>query len=211
VDPVVRFFGDDLTGVTNALIAAFETDDRGAPASSRLPGVHLSHIIHELYRRIEGSKSDDAAPPNGDTKKNMRMATGIAWEYMLSLAISRVFPSEHIISPGQIVVDGIAMTPDRIDTQDMLVEEWKATWLSARKAATPEDLTTNFWWWFAQMKSYCRAYDMLNARLRAFFVCGDYAPPFPMPPMQWNIEFTRKELDMNWRHILQRGKEFGIL
>lgn len=207
---VVRFLNDTIEDGTYPLsIAAFQHDAMGNPTSDREPGVHLSHIIHDLYARIEHSHN----VPVGDelTEKNVKMASGIAFEYIMSWAITNAYPSGEIIVPPPFQIDGVWMTPDRLRTSDYRVVEMKATWFSAKKAATPEEFASFFYWWMWQAMSYCRGLGTNLAEFWVMFVNGYYKPPKPIPPRVFMIEFTDDELENNWAMIVNHGKEMGIL
>jgi len=209
-DPVVRFIGDNLDGIDPKVLwtAAFEADVYGNPVSNRPPGIHLSHILHFLYEKIEKPKRDESS--DGLIAKNTKMSVGIGWEFILSLAIGRVYPAGRIIYPGYYESDGIVMNPDRFDYEEDVLEEFKCTWFSLRKARTPDDFRKFFWWWVMQAQAYCRVLKTLRARFRVLFINGDYAPPKPKPK-QWQFDFTQSELDANWRIILATGREMKLL
>lgn len=212
-DPVVMFLGDALeTGDIETLIAAFETGPDGNPISNRAPGVHLSHIIHDLYARI-ADKHDVPMDAAALQPKNCKMAIGIAFEYILSAVIQKVFPRGQLISPGSFESDSVHMTPDRFDLQNDRVEEWKCTWFSAKKSQSPEELMANFWWYFLQIKSYCRVLGVRKALLRIWHINGFYpgGAPSPIPPKTWFMEFSQQDLDENWSMLLHHGKQIGLL
>jgi hypothetical protein len=211
-EPAVRFFGDkdgEVT-ITPALVAAFETDVDGNPTSNRKPGdIHLGQIIHHLYAKIEGKSAEK---PVGDalTSMNIKMSIGVAFEYLLERVLSLVYPSTKLVKLESICEDGIWMTPDRYDVEEELVEEWKATWFSSKKAATTKELVDHFWYWQIQIRAYCRAMKVKKAKLRVWFINGNYAPPRPIPPRTFYFEFTDQDLDENWEMVLRTAKEIGL-
>lgn len=211
-DPIIRFVGENLDNLDpkKLWVAAFESDQNGDPLFCRPAGVHLSTIIHYLTSKIEKFPDHSKQEDGGQTAKNAKMGVGIAWETVLSWAIGKVYPSSRIVYPGYFTCDGVIMNPDRYDYVDNVLEEYKATWYSYRKASTPQKFAEFFWWWIIQAKAYCRELHTLKARFRVFFLNGDYAPPMPKPK-QWQLEFSPAELESNWKMILTTGKEMGLL
>jgi hypothetical protein len=143
------------------------------------------------------------------------MALGFNWERCLERTMAEVFPSERILlHPGEIVCDGIAMSPDGIDVVDGLLEEWKFTFKSATKRPDNGDFPT----WICQIKSYCRALEFTKCRLRVMHIRGSYYKPLEDGKVAdgpivrtWLLEFSQEELDQNWSNILQHAKEMGLI
>ena len=211
-DPIIRFIGENLDNLDpkKLWIAAFEKDDDNNPIYKRPEGLHLSTIIHHLTSQIEEFPDHSKDVDKGETAKNAKMSMGIAWEGILSWAIGHVYPSNRIVYPGYFTRDGIIMNPDRYDYVDNVLEEYKATWYSARKADTPQKFAEFFWWWIIQAKAYCRELGTLKARFRVFFLNGNYAPPMPKPK-QWAIDFTQAELESNWKMLLKTAHELKLM
>lgn len=209
-DPVVKFIGDALDQPVPEVLwtAAFSVDELGDPKHDRPPGVHLSTIIHYLYEKIEMPKSKEG--PDDIISKNLKMSLGIAWEHVLSWAIAQVYPSSRIIYPGYFTSDSVVMNPDRYDTVEDRLEEWKCTWYSRKKAWNPGEFRDFFWWWIMQAQAYCRVLKVKQVVFRVLFINGDYSPPRPQP-RQWLIEFSAEELNDNWKKILRVGKEMKLL
>lgn len=181
----------------------------GVPRSG---GLHLSTIIRSLYAHTFKGGGRDYTSVGGGTEY---MALGFAWERVLERVIAEVFPSERILlHPGEVVSDGIAMSPDGIDTVDALLEEWKCTFKSAVKRPDTGDFPT----WMAQIKAYCRALEFTKCRLRILHLRGSYFKPLEDGKVAdgpivrtWLLEFTQQELDDNWRNIVNHAKELGLL
>lgn len=163
-------------------------------------GVHVMHVS-EIIRWVEVKTGKREARGNSE-EDNSRLALytsmGWAWEEICRNALVRVWTSDHhnhpdrFICPGELESDGIVGTPDWFDAEDLVVEEMKATWRSSNR-----EITTDFWSWMVQIKAYCHLLGILDARLRVFFVNGNYAPTIPQIKM-WYLSFNEREIADNW-------------
>lgn len=162
----------------------------------RTGGLHLSEIIRDLYKKLNPIRFQDGGGFE-------RMALGFAWEWVLSDAIARVFPSDRLlIHMGELECDGIKMSPDAFDVEDLCLEEWKCTWSSSNKH--PDDYPYYLW----QIKSYCRAIECNKARLRIYHVNGDYRERVPVVHT-WLLEFSDRELEENWKFLTAHARKKG--
>jgi hypothetical protein len=194
---------------------AFES---GPPRS---PGLHFSDIRESILKditpkkrakRFTRSESPEATnEQRGEGESDARgplfhnyIQGGFTFEHALERSL--VERRAGIFRPGEIVKDGIAMSPDGICIDDWTLEEFKFTWKSSNGA--PED--PKFWGWIIQMKAYCHALEINRARLRAFFVNGDYKAKTPEYKV-WQFVFTDEELHENWQMIVQHAKQKGWL
>src|SRR5262245_39067788 len=137
--------------------------------TARSPGLHLSAIIRDLDLAVHGNRYAETSPET----RQVYFAMGFIWERILAEIIidtAILRSSGTLVRPGEFVSDGIAMSPDAVDLSDYAIEEYKATWLSS---VHPID-SPKFWPWLVQLKCYCRAIGTRRARLRAFFVNGDW-------------------------------------
>lgn len=184
----------------------FNSADANMDHSERSVGCHVSKIIKSLekkYGRLAGRK--DVDDDNQEQWKDYRLA-GFVMERAFKEVVAESTKLK-LIRPGELCVDNIYMTPDFLDVEGWAVEEWKCTW---RSMSWDIDDMAQFFSWWAQIKAYCRALGVLKARLRVFYVNGDYRPRKPQP-RAWEITFEPWELDENWQMILQHAKEEGMI
>ena len=105
---------------------------------------------------------------------------------------------------GELERDGIFLTPDGMDIADWVHEEWKATYKSMRH--DPHEYY-RYWW---QIKAACYVIGTNLARLRVWFIRGDYKNSGPQWK-SWEVEFTDRELEENWMAIVSHAKKKGWL
>ena len=159
----------------------------------RAEGLHLSDIIRLIM--VDAGM----APKAGGGFDDLELAAeiGLLWEDVLSAAMR----DKYAIRPPQICADGIWMSPDGIAADPwskypLVVEEYKATWLSSNKCPT------SVYKYMAQVKSYCRALGTECTVMRIFHIMGNYRGSGPLYKVA-RIEFTQQELDENWALILR--------
>lgn len=184
----------------------------------RSPGLHFSDIRESILKditpkkrakRLTRSESPEATNEQcgegeSDALKHNYFQGGFTFEHALERSLAE--RQANIMRPGEIVKDGIAMSPDGICLDDWVLEEYKFTWKSSNGA--PED--PKFWGWIIQMKAYCHALEINQARLRAFFVNGDYKSKTPAYHV-WQLQFTDEELHGNWNMVVNHAKQKGWL
>ena len=223
-DQIVQFLDDTVKQLADEidcgppLVAAFEKDKQGNPTSNRTDGVHLSSIIRYMMGREKAAYHEKETTLDAIGKRNSRFAMGMAWEHLLSWAISQVFPNESRVMVGELEQDGIIMTPDHVGLNEALymidgicTEEWKATWRSARHVATDAKFAENFKSWLWQLASYCRALGTNDGLIRVFFIMDDYSFNAVGKPYCWRIHFTDEDLENNWNMILANGRDMGVI
>ena len=194
---IIEISDPTITFLTEQLSSGFDGHPSklyGYTGGHRSGGMHLSDILQDLYIRLEKPK------PGGGQKEPIWTA-GLAWEHVLSWGWSQVFPDQpdRIIHMGEFTKDGVVMTPDRVDVTWPGVVEMKATWKSLWKWPIQEQ-----WYWLAQVKAYCHALGMDQARFYVLYlmdVMGMYGGP-PSPPKCWEVRFTQRELEMNWTMVI---------
>ena len=162
----------------------------------RAPGFHLSDVLQDLYIRLNKPKPRDPKETGPETLWTL----GLAWETIIAWAWSQVFPlqPDRIIHLGEFELDGIIMTPDRLDIVDNCVIETKCTFKSAAKWPISEQ-----WLWRVQGMAYCHALGMTMCRyyvLHVKDILGMYGGP-PIPPKVWEVEWTQGELERNWNMV----------
>lgn len=156
----------------------------------RTPGNHVSSIIKTMAMAMGKRDGDFTEEQLG------RFATlGRLWEVQLSNAL---FKEPRYVRPGEVERDGIIGSPDCVDTEEWLVQEFKVTWVSYRDFESKLKFTEYLW----QVKSYCYMLGMVRAHLIVLFVCGNWRED-PVPrPQQWSLLFTAQELQEHWRAML---------
>jgi hypothetical protein len=176
----------------------------------RSSGVHVSEIIRSIENEVtKPGKRRPYDSLTSDEKRRMGayVTGGFAWEEVIREAVvaMHLASSDRFIPPGELELDGIHGTPDWFDTEDWCIEEFKATWRSSRRP-----ITQDFWHWWVQIRAYCHMLGVRTARLRVFFVNGDYRNSGPQIKM-WQATFTPEELIMNWAMLHQHAVEKGWL
>ena len=176
----------------------------GASPKVRATGLHVSDII----RHIENTITKPGKRPNISTlteEERRRMGryveVGWMWEDVIRSAMVRTYYAgvTRFEDPGELESDGIYGNPDWFDTEDWCVEEFKATYRSSRRP-----ISSDFWSWFVQIKAYCHMTGTRHARLRVFFVNGDYRASGPQFKL-WQLTFEHKEIESNWAMIVREG------
>lgn len=169
--------------------------------------LHMSDIYGRYYEIVKPRKPNKFI----EEAKPLYMEAGLAFEQMLEEAFKTRLSGER---PGELVTEeGIVYSPDLILFEDVTrLGEIKVSWMSSKEVPREEanSFPPKFEKYFTQMMSYCRALETPYARLIAFFVNADYRPPRP-ELLAWNITFTKRELDENWRHMLNVARREGML
>lgn len=166
----------------------------------RSPGLHLGQIINSLAN--EGGVDNYGygnGPSNGSPfRPNLRMECGFLWEDILTMALKARLPQRI----GEIVVDGIAMSPDGVDDSVWELWEYKATWVSSNR--NPADN----WRWMTQIMGYMWGLQMTVCNMWILYVNGDYKGSGPVDK-QYRLEFTCRELEENWVMITNHARLKG--
>lgn len=185
----------------------------GNTGEDREPGLHLSDITRRMNYERDVRLNPDTAPDL------MTLERGHTWERLLELALhTRHRRPGH--RPPQLQEDGIWMSPDWLSPDaDIQVEEWKATKKSLNRGF--EDIS---WSWMPNTMAYVRALARrglartLAVRFRIWWINGDYSFESKTSDLHllqdyWcvDVAFTKRELEENWRAILQAGRRYGLL
>lgn len=191
------------------------------PSIPRGKGHHVSAIIRAIAMHTGVLAPDSADEPSmadsriiTDPVAITRICIGLAWEeYYLGVFLKREGVKKH---PGEILVDGIHMSPDGIsrDWVEQLnkpypgvmitrVHEVKATYKSIN---TVGDMSSQ-WLWLTQVKAYCKGVKTVHAKIHVLFLCGDYKYPLQPVVKEWDIQFTPKEIQDNW-DMLREYKDY---
>ncbi len=183
-------------------------------APPRSAGLHVSTLIKSIAIKLNLLKGQKAMggkwtadAPIDEEAFPLQMALGLAWEDWLSLQ----YP-EMIYHPGELVLDGVAGSPDGITMLpatadyeglgDAIIDEIKLTYKSGRN----DDLNhpkNKMWLW--QIMAYCKMLGVLCARLHALYLFGNYDYAGSFPPCIYRIyaiQFSQDELDRNWEMLL---------
>jgi hypothetical protein len=183
----------------------------------RKKGVHLSDITKRMIFERD-AKLNPESPIDA-----MVLERGFTWETVLERSLSERHTRAGY-RPDQLLEDGIWMSPDWINEDgDIQHEEWKATKKSLRQVHE-RGFGGIGWTWIYNTKAYLRALlrhgiaKTFATRFRVWFINGDYS--YETKTSDWHllndywrfdIEFSRRELDENWRSILSYGRKYGLL
>ena len=119
--------------------------------------------------------------------------------------------------PGEFTTpEGIIYTPDMLIFEDrgLRLGEIKLTWQSSREAPRAEatSFPAKMNKWLTQIKAYCYHLETRLARLYVFYVNGSYGQGGMNPELlSWDICFERRELEENWRMLLNHARHRGML
>ena len=198
-------------------IVELTSDDVEQLVLNQLPAVprtvspaHVSNIIRDIENAI--LKPGQRRPYDELSKEERKRlgtyaSVGWAWEDAIRNALVtsgfHALPDDRYQPVGQLCLDGIYGTPDGFDTVDCCVEEFKATWRSSNRPLDPD-----FWHWLVQIKAYCKMLTVTWAKLRVFYVNGNYRESGPQVK-QFRLEWTQLEIDDNWRMLKNHAKSKG--
>lgn len=194
----------------NILSADLEPMGEGRPE-----GLHLSEILHEW----KIGNAERVGSSDGE-QEGVRLIEGFLWEtaleYMsagmgfdkaMEIAFARHMTAlrSDVVTQLRLEKDGIHMTPDGFNEEEGIIESYKYTRRSFKKAKSAEDFRVNFWLWVAQEMSYCLAKGVDTARWIVCFAAGDYdqGPGAPPKILQATATWTPEELVEHWVGILR--------
>lgn len=170
---------------------------------TRSPGLHLMQIVGSLAQSI-GVQEDSAS----EEQLNAYASVGFIWEKVVEHGMALACESQRYVRPDEVELDGIIGSPDLLDLQESVVIDTKVTFKSSAKLS---DLQRNYWKWCVQLKGYAHMIDWNIAELWILPICGDWKPPRMAPPVRKRLQFSKVELEDNWRMILAHAKEKGLL
>ncbi len=156
----------------------------------RSPGTHVSSIIRDLAFRFGHLDKKWKNSPLDPARIN----PGFLFERALEMA----FVDRLGTRIGELNQDGIAMSPDGllVEGGEIKVDEFKCTWKSMNQPIENQRL------WLTQIQAYCKALDTTYAVLRVLWVNGDYTYPLSPVYQRYDLEFTKKEIEKNWRMLV---------
>jgi len=193
------------------------TEDGKRMGEDRPGGLHLSDITREMRKA--------AKLPQGieGEQDGIRMQLGFIWEHAVELVLQGVpFDAAlahsykrymlqargHVVKQVQTSLDGVEMTPDAFDCESGLIESYKLTWKSKKKAISKDEFQENFWPWLVAEKAYCLAWGVDTTRFFIGWVNGDYSyKPGGGPQLDiYDCVYTEDELKANWGAVMQYKK-----
>src|SRR5574341_2631862 len=165
----------------------------------RSPGVHVSQIVKSIMQILAPKRFDPSSGLNWE-----KITAGWAWEEALGAAFVKL--NHDVIQQfGELERDGITGTPDAYNPSENALEEYKATWASAKRDIT-DDL---FYHWHLQTQAYLHMAGLDTVIFRVFFVNGHYQHPYDPCWKSWRITYEPRELENNWamlmRHAVKKG------
>lgn len=182
------------------------------PKVPRSKGIHVSGLIRGIAIEAGIWKADTEEEPSisdiraiVDPIAIARITLGLAWEewYIHNML------TEVVDHPDEMCVDGVYLSPDGEGVDTFIyhnkptiltvLHEVKLTWKSVN---TVSDMESQ-WAWLTQIKAYCYSKKCLHARIHVYFVCGNYKHPISPMLKCWDLEFTQKELDLNWSMLIE--------
>jgi len=190
-----------ITTSTSTLIYSGPIPDL-LPMTDRAPGIHISHIIHDLALRLGYYKD------NGGDMPWSKMALGSALEHAIAMRLMlhepgryyREWDDEHGYWKNGMALerDGVHMNLDLLDLHDWAVEDVKLTWLSS--SHDPDGPKFNKWWW--QVMGYSYGVGAEIGRIRVGHVRGDYKNN-EVDYHVWERRFVPGELERNWTMLMK--------
>ena len=169
----------------------------------RSTGLHLTDIISDIMTASGMQKTASGANWAPD-QLNMAAEVGFMWEEVFSQALKDRLPCRI----GEVVCDGVAMSPDGMEMEmesgEVVLAEYKVKWASSKR-----DPTENFKW-MAQVKGYCKGLGLTKVRMYVLYVNGDYRGSGPQFKT-YAIEFTELEIAENWEMITGHARNRGWL
>jgi len=191
-----------------------------APPDSveRSPGLHLTQITGHILKRV-APKRYGRSMLQADTENYQD--SGFLWEDILGEAFARRAladrPGVIRFRPGEVSRDGVAGSPDAItsgvaeDDPPVVVEEYKATWKSARDVDTPTPgaglIDEKFLGYVLQLQGYCHLVGTTRGRLYIFFVNGTYGDRMIPEVRGYQFDFTARELQEQWQSFLNTARK----
>jgi hypothetical protein len=162
---------------------------------------HVSWIIRELCIKLGHFTTSSMTP-----EQQTRMELGSVFEDAVVHALAARYASsdDSFVQPGEFELDGLIGTPDLLDNQvgALTVIEIKLTWMSSRW--DPEDV--KYWRYWVQLMAYCKLVGTPHGRLHVCHINGDYRENRLPDYKVYEVEFSRAELDENWRMLVTNGK-----
>jgi hypothetical protein len=187
----------------------------------RSGGLHVSDIITSLNEQVD---------PLPEALLDYYGRVGFVVERVFEYGIASACMSDRYIRLGELELNGIAGSPDMIDTEQWHVIDTKCKWCSSKWAGVEgasqqeiqDTVAAKFWKESVQLKAYCHMVSACTEKpcnigeLWFCFINGDYkeiAKGIRSPP-HWvarRFTFTDNELKDNWSMLVNKAKEEGWL
>lgn len=176
------------------------------PRTPKPPGdnVGVTRIVRSIMQQEYPDRYGDGAPDPA------RVALGFAWEEILSGALrdaDRDAPADGAALQQALTRDKIVGVVDRLLPLEWIVEEYKATYASSRRAIDDPF----FSYWHMQGAAYCYLAESDTCRYRVLFINGDYTHPYTPEWVQADITWTAAELRENWHALVEHATAKGWL
>lgn len=168
-----------------------------SPQPPRTEGVHLTDVIKDIMEKSNMSRSI-GGNSWGNQQLWMAGEVGFLWEEMLSNTLKGRLPNRI----GELVVDGIAMSPDGLMVEEWALWEFKAVWSSSKRQPV------EIWKWMAQCMGYCHGLGVTEVKMAILYLMGDWkgtGPEF----RGYHIKFTEMEIRENWEMISGHARRMG--
>lgn len=172
----------------------------------RSEGLHQSDIIKDLCRAMDPDRFGGGGTP--ETPEDLpwdKFTVGFMWEQVLSKGFAELARVD--MHPGEVTLDGVAMSPDGVNKELDCLEEYKATYMSSRDCDIGHD---KFWHWRVQAMGYCKAMGFQQCIFRVLFICGDYTYPIGPQIKSWICHWEQEEIDQNWTMLSKHAKRKGL-
>lgn len=188
---------------------------RRKESAARNPGVHVSTAIKRILLALDPKRFGPRRAKGGpdldlDTVPAIWLGQAVDMYLKSAMTDAGGQPVEEMEHEGIWLSSDLlqlhhedkarpGLPDDPID--QLVVEEFKATWMSCRQPLT--DPKFKHWLW--QLMAYCWAWETCRGRLRVLYVNGDYGPPQPEFAV-YDLLFTVQELDTNWQMIRRHAQ-----
>lgn len=199
----------------------------------RSPGIHLSDIIDRMAIEFGAKRGTPEGEQEGVRmlagfgleqcidfafEGHECQACGARSKGMIRLSLDAYGTEPFLLGSGQwyvrenvelqreIILDGIAMTPDGWNPDPWRVNEsYKATWKSQRRFEDPIERRKNFWRWEVQDLAYTFALETLETIYFILWMNGDYSynPGSGPQVAPYRVTYTRQEQELNWKFVLK--------
>lgn len=182
--------------VTDRIERPGHVGSSGLPRSTDI--IHVTDILNYIEEMTgEGYKGD------GFTDLSLAGELGFCWEDALEKAFAGRF--KNASRPEEMVVDGIAMSPDGWDAKSRTLYEYKLTWKS--KFNLQMETKTR---WQRQSMAYCYGLGVTKVQ---FWIChvmagwgkdgGNIGPELRV----FDIRYLRREVKNNWKMLVNNKED----
>ena len=208
----------------------------GTSAGVRAPGLHASDVYNDFYQDAEPTRYK-----RGSLPAPLLLETGLTIETMLEEGMARRLAASgepgSIERPIELTYTGtfkgrkveFAYNPDLIIYNGVgpRIGEIKATWMSSKiphawtddpaqflhHASDIRDRLTDpkFDKYYSQVKIYDKALQTYLNRFFIWFIAGDYSRPYRSQFVEFDVEFTPREIEEEWDILLRHAISKGLI